>query len=821
MDDSAEYVNPADPVRVSLPTVLSSFIGREREIAEITPLVQRNRLVTLTGVAGCGKTRLALQAASMIAFRFPDGVFWIELMRLTDPDRVSGFIARELGIRPQPGRRTVEDLIGALRDKRFLLILDNCEHVLVACSHLAETLLPETTGSILATSRGAMNVAGELRYPVSPMALPTRDDTFEQIARAESVQLFVERARSVLPSFSLTVENANLIQEICHRLDGIPLAIELASARVDVLTLQEIKSRLENRFIFLNRASPMTRSHHETLKSAITWSYDLLTPSEKTLFRRLSVFAGGFSLAMAEQICIGGNVERDQVLDLVASLVGKSLVIAHTLDRAEARYYFLETIREFGRAELATSAEQNSLRNLHLQCYVRLAEDIAEKLTGQFQHLWMDWLETEVDNLRSALSWSIESRHIEVGLRIAIALYEFWTVRDYPEEGLEWYRRLINDSESTVSTAVLANALGKAGIMAGFRGNTSLQAEYAQEAARLAESTGEDGKRALLWALVAISQGARGAGENELEFRIAKQVIEIERELGDTYLLGVSLSTYSTVAMNLGDLETAHAMLTEGLSLLREHRDPYRIGQALNYRGDLARCERNFRQARTAYEESAMYLRESHAVRDLASTLHNLAYTCLHEGDIDRARKLFEESLELQQSQRNVPGVAECLAGFGGLAVTVGLPVAGARLLAAASGIGGERIATAWPATRMEFDHFTSQAQMLLGEPLFAAEQEAGRRYSMEEAIEYARGIAIDLAAIVQQHEKPDALTTREREVAALIAQGKSNAEIAEELWISKRTVEKHIANTLSKLQFTNRAQIVRWAIESRLTSLS
>jgi predicted ATPase/DNA-binding CsgD family transcriptional regulator len=821
MDDSAEYVNPAHAVRMSLPTVLTSFIGRERELAEIARLVHPGRLVALTGVAGCGKTRLALRVASANAFRFPDGVFWIELTRLTDPDLIPSFIAREFGIRPQPGRSNAEALIDALRDKRFLLVLDNCEHLLVACSHLAETILSETAGGILATSRESLNAAGELRYPVSPMELPPHGDAVEHIAQAESVQLFVDRAQAILPSFALTVENAGQIQEVCHRLDGLPLAIELASARVNVLTLQEITSRLEDRFIFLNRASPMTRTHHETLKSAITWSYDLLTPSERTLFRRLSVFAGGFSLAMAEQICSGGDVERDQVLDLVASLISKSLVIAHTLDRVEARYNLLETIRDFGRDELIASGEQYPLRDRHLQCYVRLAEDIAEKLTGQFQQLWMDWLETEFDNLRAALSWSIESQQLEAGLRIAVALYEFWTVRDVIEEGLEWYGRLINGSDETVPTDVLANALGKAGLMAGFRGNISLQAEYASEAARLAEATGEEGKRALLWALVAISQGARGAGENELEFRIARQVIEIERELGDTYLLGVSLSTYSTVAMNLGDFAKADAMLTEGLTLLRDHGDPYRIGQALNYRGDLARCERNYRQARSAYEESARYFRESHADRDLASTLHNLAYTCVHEGDIDRARELFAESLTLQQSQSNVPGIAECLAGFGGLAITLGLPAAGARLFAAARQIGGDRIATAWPATRMEFEYFTLRARTLLGESAYSAEQDAGRQLSLDDAISHVRQLTVDLARMAQHRSRPDTLTTREQEVAALIAQGKSNAEIAGELWISKRTVEKHVANILSKLQFTKRTQIVRWAIESRLTSLS
>jgi DNA-binding CsgD family transcriptional regulator len=337
----------------------------------------------------------------------------------------------------------------------------------------------------------------------------------------------------------------------------------------------------------------------------------------------------------------------------------------------------------------------------------------------------------------------------------------------------------------------------------------------------LAEAAGEEGKVALFWALSAQAYGARGAGDFQTEFALGQREIQLSRELGDPYQLGLTLYLYSPTAMTLGKYDEARAMLDEALPLLRQAGNPYRIAMALNYSGDLARCERNYVQAQTAYEESISLLREIAAVRDVASVLHNLGHTCLHLGDVERAHSLFSESMATQQAQQNTPGMAECLIGFAALAIVRNMPAAGARLLAAVVAIGGENIASAWAATRMEYEHTLALVRAGLTETEFQAEQAAGRTFSLQQAVEYAQNLPLKSAAPPAIREKPDDLTVREREVAALIAQGKSNGEIADELVVSKRTVEKHIANLLSKLGFTNRAQIVRWAIAIGLVNSS
>jgi predicted ATPase/DNA-binding NarL/FixJ family response regulator len=831
--------------RANLPTVLTSFIGRKREIAEIRQWLASSRLVTLTGAAGCGKTRLALRVATDAGQKYADGVHSVELAPLTDLRLVSQAVAKAVNVVEQAGRPLMDGLSDALQDKQLLLVLDNCEHVLSACSQLAETLLAATEVSILATSREPLGITGERRYPVSPMALPPTDSRADDIGQFDAVELFIERARTILPAFELTASNGAEVVRICRHLDGIPLAIELASARINVLSVEQIAARLDHRFQLLSPAAHVTHSHHDTLRAAIDWSYDLLSTSEQVMLRRLSVFAGGCSLAAVEAVCAGDGLEREQALELLSSLINKSLVVAQTLQRSEARYALLETIRQYGREKLIAAGERSALQDRHLQCFLHLTEETRPKLTGQYQQLWLDWLEDEYDNIRAALIWSLEnarlkSGHIEAGLRIAIAIYEFWTIRDYAEEALAWMERLLAQADEGISPLVRANALAYATFLAGFRGNSGTQAAYGRKAAALAEALGDEGQpalawtrageayaqdrpgplpsggSALVWALTAQAYGARAEGDYETEFTIYKKVIQLYREMGEKYFLGVALTTGGFAAMSLGKYEEARAMADEGLPLIRESGNLYRIAMTLNGSGDLARCERNYTRARAAYEESIALLRELDAVRDLASALHNLGHTVLHLGDVERAHELFSESMALQQAQHNTPGVAECLIGFAAMAAVCGLPAAGARLLAAAVAIGGERVATTWAATRLEYEHYLALIRASLTDAEFQAEQTAGSVFSLEQVVEYARNLPLQVAAQTTR-KKPDDLTLREREVAALIALGRSNSEIADELVLSKRTVEKHIGNILSKLAFTNRVQIVRWAIESGL----
>jgi predicted ATPase/DNA-binding CsgD family transcriptional regulator len=812
----AEDDTPRSTLRTSLPAIMTSFVGRELEATDTKNLLASSRQVTLIGAAGCGKTRLAVYVASSLSSDYRDGAHFIDFTRLDDPALIPQFVARALHIAEQPGRSWLDTLVKGLHDRHLLLILDNCEHVLSACTQLANLLLEATSVRILATSREPLRVRGEIVYPLNPMSLPPASTTPDDISQSDAIQLFVERARAVLPSFELTAENAQGIISICRKLDGIPLAIELASARVNVLAVEQIAARLDDRFALLSTPSHVTHNPHETLQAALDWSHDLLSNAEQALLRRLAVFAGGFSLRAAEAVCAGEAVRVVQVLDLLSSLVNKSLVVANTLQRNEARYTLLETIRQYAHQELVAAGEWAVLRDRHLQHLLKLTEETEPKLLGEYQQLWLDWLEGEFDNIRAAVVWSLESSQIESGLRIIVALYQFWTIRDYAEEGFAWVEQLLAKANDSVALAVRANAVAYAMTLAGFRGHSQAIQDYSREAAFLAETAGLD-KDALRWALTGQYYAARVAGDHETEYALAMRILQLQRESGTTYELGTGLTIFSFTAMSIGKYDIARAMLDEGLPLLRQLKNPYRVAMALNFSGDLSRCEQNYAQAQAAYEESIALLREIDAVRDLASALHNLGHACLHLGAVVRAHDLFNESMAIHQTQANTPGITECLIGYAALAIVAGLPAAGARLLAALVAIGGERVVSAWAATQMEYEHYLALASASLSEAEFQAEQIAGRALSLEQAIAYAQKTAIQAVALTKTSKSPDELTSREREVAALIAQARSNGDIADKLVLSKRTVEKHIANIRSKLGFTQRAEIVRWAIDNNL----
>jgi non-specific serine/threonine protein kinase len=804
---------------MTIPSELTSFVGRIRELDDIRQLLDASRLVTLTGVAGCGKTRLALRVASDVSVQYRGGVFWVDLARLSDPALVLPTVAKVFRVTEHPGQPVLDALLNALQHQRALLALDNCEHVLSACAPLAARLLEETDIRILATSREPLGVAGETRYPVPPMALPAGALPPADLDQFDAIQLFVARARGLVPDFALTPENAAAVASICRQLDGLPLALELASARVNVLSVEQIAARLDDRFALLPAASRVTQSHHHTLRAAVDWSYDLLSSAEQGMLRRLAVFAGGWSLSAAETLCAGGEIERAHVLDLLSSLVDRSLIMADTLRQGEARYTLLGTIRQYAQEKLLASDEWTLVHDRHLDCFLQAAEEAVPKLRGPYQEQWLNRLEDDYDNIRAALTWSLERDRIEAGLRIAIAIYQFWTVRDYVQEGLEWVGRLLDRADERVPAAIRANALAYASFLAGFRGNTPAQIRYGHEAESFATAAGDAGRPALAWSLAAQSYGARGAGDYSTALDLGQRGAQLYRELGDSYLLAVTLSTNAFTAMSLGDYGMARALLDEGLSLLRALGDTYRVAMALNFSGDLARCERQYARALSAYEESIRLLRGLGAQRDLASVLQNLGHACLHRGDIPRALTSFNASLETHLAQRNTPGVAECLIGFAALATICDLHAIGARLLAAVPAIGGERVTTAWAATRLEYEHYLALVRSALTEAELQTEQTTGRALSLEEAVSLARGLPLTTALARRGRRPPDGLTVREREVATLIGQGKSNGEIADELAVSKRTVEKHVANILSKLDVANRSRLVRWSVETGLVS--
>ncbi len=811
----------------NLQVQLTSFIGRDREMADVTRLLSIAHLITLTGAGGSGKTRLALEVARSASNDFTDGVWLVDLVPLHEPALVPQLIASTLGLHPAADRPLLEVLLAFLRPKQLLLILDNCEHLSEACGRLAQELLAQAPDlRILATSREPLAIAGEAIYSISgldwPAPMAELKENPQEFMQYGAFRLFVERARANSSNFAPNSDNTWSIVEICRRLDGLPLALELASSRVNILTVQEIATRLNDRLALL--VSSQRRGNdirHQTLRATIDWSYSLLQDDEQLLLKRLAVFESGCTLDAAEVVCSGEGITTERILDLVSSLGSKSLLVAETFGRVQARYRLLETIGEYALERLAEGGEIGWLRDRHLELFLARAEEAAPKLNDAYQQLWLNWLEGEHNNLRAALAWSMESGRIEAGLRIANALIRFWEIRGYVQEGLIWYERLLPRVDGSVSLVVHAYALAYASFLAMFLGDAASAMSYGQKAVSLAEAAGDKGQDVLSIALGGLASGARATGDYNTALTLEERTIQLLRESsGPPFFLGMALLAHGGVAIELGEYEKARTSLNESLAIAQEAGDSFRIAHALNALGDLSRCERRYAAAQTAYENSAALLREIGARHDLASILPNLGHTYLYQGDIERAQDLFSESIATHYSLQNIPGTAECLIGFAAIALLRGLPAEGARLLGAADALGGPRTAAAsvWRATRLEYEHYHDLARANLTEPDFLAAQAAGRAMTLVQAVAYAQNLPRAAENGPASRKTPEGLTGREREVAALIGRGKTNSEIAAELVLSKRTVETHVSNILSKLGLTGRGQIMLWAIDHGLS---
>ncbi|MBI3461404.1 AAA family ATPase [Candidatus Acetothermia bacterium] len=490
-----------------MPCQLTSFIGREREMAEIKQLLSSTSLLTLTGSGGCGKTRLALQVAADLLEEYPDGVWVVELAALSDPALVPQAVASTLDVREQPSRALMDTLTDYLKPKVLMLILDNCEHLLAACSQLADTLLRACPHlRILASSREGLGIAGEITWRVPSLAMPDsqRLPPMESLTQYEAVRLFIERAVAVLPTFQVTNPNAPAVAQICHRLDGIPLAIELAATRVKALSVEEIAVRLDDRFRLLIGGSRTALPRQQTLRAAIDWSFDLLSAVERILLCRLSVFAGGCTLEAAEEVCSGERIQKDEILDLVTHLVDKSLVWAQQ-HGGQTRYLLLETVRQYARDKLLEVGDSAHVRNHHLDYYLKLAERAEPHLVDSQSLIWLEQLDWDYDNLRVAMEWASGSNQTEAGLGIAGALGEFWFVRGYFSEGRRWLDALLSKGKGA-SASARAPALRTAGSMAWSQGDYSQTAAFYEEALALSRGLGD--KRGIAWSLLGLGDAA-------------------------------------------------------------------------------------------------------------------------------------------------------------------------------------------------------------------------------------------------------------------------------------------------------------------------
>ncbi len=754
-----------------LPLETTSFVGRGRELSEVEGLLGRTRLLTLVGVGGSGKTRLALRVAVR---RADEGnVWWVELASLSGRDLVSRRVASTLGVAESQGRQTSELLVDYLGSQEVLLILDNCEHLVGACASLADVLLRACPNvRILATSREPLGVSGEISWPVPPLSLPDagRVQTPKELLRCEAVGLFVERVGSVAPGFVLTEENAPAVTDLCARLDGMPLAIELAASRVRMLSVGQILERLDDRFRLL-RGHRTAAPRHRTLGATIDWSHDLLSEKEKILFRRLSVFAGGWTLEAAEEICSGHGIEEDEVLELLSSLVDKSLVVVVRGDE-ESRYRMLETVRQYASGKLTESGESGTLRAGQARFFLDLAEEAETGLAGPEQPEWLERLDTEHDNLRAALGWLAEEKEVELGLRLAASLMRFWWFRGYLIEGRVHLESLLGLSGTPVRDEVRAKALHALAVLI-YRQADDAAGDWSVARFRLDES------------------------------------LEIYRWLGNEASVAAVLQDLGRVCAELGEWNEAREFLDESMKIVRRLGNEPGIALSLFILGRMYWLKEEYATSRALIEEGFSIFRKLGDKFWIDACLVYLGYIDCEEGRFDAARSRFVQMNEVVPLTRFPWGATYTLEGFARLAAAEGEAERALRLGGATAALRRTYGVSIGPSSETLFRRSLQPAWQALAEDEGRSVWAEGRKMTLEQA----------LSLVLGEQMGPDRphdslLSDRELEVLSLVARGLTDAEVAENLYVSPRTVGGHLRGVYRKLGVRSRTAAVKKAEE-------
>jgi predicted ATPase/DNA-binding CsgD family transcriptional regulator len=826
---TSRTLEPLSTSNHNLPAPRSTFVGREREVAELKQALSVTRLLILTGTAGSGKTRLALEVARDLIGSYPDGVWLVELAPLSEEELVPKAVAEALDVAERPTQSLADTLADVLRDRDMLVILDNCEHLLEASAHLVDKVLDSCPRlRILATSREALGVEGEVRWVVPPLSVPEAQGTLpsEELEGYESVRLFVERARGRDRSFSLSPQNALAVAEICRMLEGIPLAIELAAARVGTLSLEQISERLEGSLELLTRGGRTAVPRHRTLKGALEWSYELLSEPERKAFIKLSVFAGGWTLEASEAVSSGEGVAQSEVLDVLSGLVEKSLVVAKGSGEGGPRYRLLEPIRQYAQEKLEESGEAGSAKRAHAQYFLALAEEAEPELLGPREAEWYNRLEEEHDNIRAALSWSLEGANPELGLRLAGAIWWFWQRHGHLSEGLRWLDEGLARGGGT-SAITRAKALEGIGWLAYGQGDLERVKESATEGLRLSdEARLGSHHRALFLELLGIA--AWQEGDYERATKLAEESINLSREANDMGVLANSLIELGTASVwRVGGQEQARAYYEEALAISRELGSASILRSCMDCLGASHLIQRDPERALPFLEESAALCREAGDRTLLPLVVNDLGWAALFGGDLDRAEALHKESLALSKELGGSLGTPIFLEGLACDAGAKGEFEKAARLFGAA-----QVLREAWgvplePALRPLEEPYLVGARSQLDESTWSAVWEEGRAMSMEAAFEYALSegepstITPSSAASVQPttsaSEHTAGLTPREVEVLGLVAEGLTSAQVAHRLFLSPRTVHRHLSSIYRKLGVSSRAAATRFAVEHGL----
>ncbi len=737
-----------DTLPNNLPLQPTPFIGREREVETVRQRLGQPevRLLTLTGPGGTGKTRLALQVAADLLDAFPDGVFFVNLAPLTDHALVPSAIAAILGVTEVAGQPLDATLKRFLHDKHLLLLLDNFEQVLPAAPLVTELLAAAARLTVLLTSRAVLGLYGEQDIVVPPLALPDLQHLppLERLSQYEAVRLFIERAQAAKADFTITNENAPAVAEICHRLDGLPLAIELAAARIRLLPPQALLQRLSSRLKFLTGGGRDLPARQQTLRGAIAWSYSLLDAPEQQLFARLAVFAGGRTLEAVEAVCNAeGDLEMD-VLDGVASLVDKSLLRPEAGAGSEARFVMLETIQEYAWERLEASGEAEGVRQRHAAYFRQVAEAAETEQNGVQWPRWLERLEAEHVNLRTALLWSLESGAIDIGLHLAAALSGFWSMRGYLSEGRRWLNAVLarvgasepGSPRPLALNQAVAKALVGAGHLAWLQGDYVVARRQLEESVDLWRGLGDT--HGLAFALHILGHVANDQRDYVAAQALFEESLRRYQALGDT-LGGLPLrGDLGLIAYHQGDYRAARGHFEQSLPLYRAEGLQENVVVTLRGLGDLARLAGDYERAAALYEESLEVSEALRADPHIASARHKLAHVAHQRGNYPHMYALLAASLRVQRELGNKQGIAECLAGLGGWATAAQRPMRAARLFGATDALITTDGVPLAPADHAEHARDLAAVRSQLDEAAWQTAWAEGRAMSLEQAIAYA-----------------------------------------------------------------------------------